>query len=82
MSMKFGDGSSKDLGDIRGQISCFSDYSHHTHTYTHTYRYRDGIYNVYIASRADQTIRGRMLSEGSLDLESIGGCHKIHQKNL
>ena len=44
------------------------------------YRERDGIYDVYIASRPGQTIRGRKLSEGLFDLKSIGVCHKIREK--
>ena len=44
------------------------------------YRERDGIYDVYIASRPDKTIRGTKLSEGLMDLKSIGVCHKIRKK--
>ena len=76
MYVKSGDRSWKDFRDIVGQNYRFSDYSHDRYTDIQI----DGIYDVNVASRPDQTIRDRKLSNGALDLESIGACHKILEK--
>ncbi len=80
MCLKFGRSNTKDLGDMKGQIFHFSVFLRGIHRQIDRQIQRRHKNGLYVASRPAQTIRDRKFSEGSLDLKSIGACHKIHEK--
>ena len=67
---------------MKGQKVYFSDILRYIDTPIDRYTQRRHKNGLYVAWRPDQTIRGRKMNEGALELESIGVCHKIYEKKI